>query len=293
MGSTGRIWTKAVILGLAVVCFGCGGGGSGGDDGSSVQTGSFLDSEVHGLTYTTPTQSGITSTFKYLNGEIVQFSMGSVILGEAQGKEWLTPVDLVPSAIDETNPTVTNIARFLQSLDWDGDVGDGITITAAMREEAQGRTIDFAQSITDFENDPDVQSFFDTLNQLGLFGTSGARGLVSPAQAQYHLQLTIALAGFAGDYSGTFSNGGRWSFDLDLEGQVTSGGVRDSSGTLVAYMRRFGGGVDFSGNLGLVLFNYGSNDNFCGMSMVGTIDSAGNVQGTCLSGSDTFIGTRE
>ena len=290
MGSTKRIWTKALIFGLAMVFFACSGGGSGGDDGSSVQTGSFLDSAVAGITYTTPTQSGITSTFKYLNGESVQFSMGSVILGEAQGKEWLSPVDLVPGAIDETNPAVTNIARFLQSLDWDGDVGDGITITTAMRDEAQGRSINFAQSITDFENDPDVQSFFDTLNQLGLFGTGGTRSIVSSAQAQNHLKTTIALAGFAGDYSGTFGNGGRWRFHLDREGQVRLGSVSDSSGTLVATI--FGGQVDSSGNLGLGLLNYGPYDNFCGMGMVGTIDSAGNVQGTCNFSNIGFSGIR-
>ena len=67
----------------------CGGGGGGGEsssstDNSSVRTGSFIDSAVEGLRYSTPTRSGLTNAlgeFKYLDGEQVTFQIGGTVLG--------------------------------------------------------------------------------------------------------------------------------------------------------------------------------------------------------------------
>jgi hypothetical protein len=52
---------------------------------------------------------------------VVTFSIGGITLGSAVGQPQLTPIDLVPGAIDATDQQVTNILRFVQSLDADSD----------------------------------------------------------------------------------------------------------------------------------------------------------------------------
>jgi hypothetical protein len=81
----------------------------------------------------------------------------------------MTPVHLVPGAEDETHPVVINMARFMQSLDADGDPENGITITPEIIDEMLGWQIDFNFSIMDFENHPDVAGIFNYLNEMDLF----------------------------------------------------------------------------------------------------------------------------
>jgi hypothetical protein len=67
------------------------------------------------------------------------------------------PVDLVVGATDEMDSTVTNMCRLIQSLDVDINPDNGINISAEIRDVVAGRSIDFSQSETDFENDPEIQ----------------------------------------------------------------------------------------------------------------------------------------
>jgi len=185
-----------VILGVfALIFVSCGGGGGGdGGTGTTTSQGTFVDSPVEGLQYKTPTQSGITDaegTFQYQEAEIITFSIGDIVLGSGSCKQIMSTIDLVGEAIDETHETVTNIARLLLSLDEDGDWDNGIRITETIRNECEGRSIDFAQSIEDFGNDPDVQNLFDVLNALGVFTDGGVRTLCSAEQAQSHLRDTL------------------------------------------------------------------------------------------------------
>lgn len=183
---------------LSIFVTGCGTGGGGGDDTPQtvlVEEGIFIDSRVQGLTYETASQSGTTDvngTFAYQNGETVSFFIGStVFLGHGTAKEKMNPIDLVPGAIGVKDATVTNICRFLQSLDVDGVPNNGITITQAIADEVDGRPIDFKQNIEDFGNDYDIQALFDTLNDIGAF-TNGYEGaLRSAEEAQRHLRDTL------------------------------------------------------------------------------------------------------
>jgi len=171
---------------LFLVAFGCGGGGGGGDGGTSSQ-GTFEDSIVEGLKYETATQSGLTDAngiFEYQDGETVTFSIGDIILGEGPAKAWMTPIDLVSGAVDPTDPTVSNICRFLMTLDDDNNPDNGIFINESVREDAKGRSLDFNVSITDFENDPDVQQAVASLTALT---SAGQRGICSCGEAQIHL----------------------------------------------------------------------------------------------------------
>jgi hypothetical protein len=106
--------------------FACGGGDGGdgsSDPGDTVEEGLFLDAAAQGLTYQTPTQSGETDdegTFEYTKStppENVTFSVGTLVIGSAPGQDIITPVDLVPGATDETDPTVTNISIFLLGME--------------------------------------------------------------------------------------------------------------------------------------------------------------------------------
>ena len=170
-----------VVFSMMLFIFGCSGGSSGSDGAllpeevPSLNSGVLsIDSPVKGLTYSTDTLSGTTDaqgTFQYNDGEYIIFSIGSVIIGQGKAKEIMTPIDLVNGATDEKNATVTNICRFLLSLDSDGNIDNGITITSIIADEVEGRSIDFTKSIEDFENDADAQDLFDTLNSIGAFTT--------------------------------------------------------------------------------------------------------------------------
>ncbi|MEE4262653.1 MAG: MopE-related protein, partial [Desulfobacteraceae bacterium] len=194
-----------MLCSLMLVTVGCGGGGGGGEAGAggpALATGVFVDSPVEGMDYETGSESGLTGLsgrFNYREGEIITFSIGDVILGQAAGKYMLTPIDLVPGAADETDSTVTNICRLLQSLDQDGNLQNGIQITAQIRDEVDGRAIDFNLSISQFENDPAIEGLFDTLNALNLFTADTPRQIISAAVAQNHLRATLNSPDTDGD----------------------------------------------------------------------------------------------
>jgi hypothetical protein len=97
-----------------------------------VEPGHFVDANVNGLTYRTPSQSGVTGEqgqFWFLRGERVNFWVGALPLGGALGDRAVSPMDLFPGA-DLEDDRVLNVARLLQSFDADGNPGHGaINIT--------------------------------------------------------------------------------------------------------------------------------------------------------------------
>ena len=143
-------------------------------DSESLLTGIFVDDVVEGMEYRAGKRIGYTDSngkFYYKEIETVEFYIGGVKIGETdEAKELTTPIDLV----DEDNsfvlhPTVTNICRFLQSLDEDLDPANGIKINAETRDRIQllvdgGMTINFAQDETDFTNEISSTGLFDALN---------------------------------------------------------------------------------------------------------------------------------
>lgn len=161
-----------------------------------VLKGFFYDSPVQGLSYETRSLSGaigfsgVTNEggeFKYGDGETVTFSVGGLVLGSARGSELVTPADLVTGVSGDIknikNRIVTNMARFLQSLDEDGNVENGITITAGTATTVlkyKGK-INFNKSEAAFTADPNV---------VALFAELGAT-LRTGAQARNHLRRTM------------------------------------------------------------------------------------------------------
>ena len=91
------------------------------------EAGHFIDANVMGLEYVTITQSGITGIdgqFWYLPDEYVAFSAGSLLLGDTLGGRRVSPADLFGES-DMDDDHVINMAWLLQSLDADGNPGQG------------------------------------------------------------------------------------------------------------------------------------------------------------------------
>lgn len=236
------------------------GGGSGSDDGGSnkLKQGKFLDSAVQGARFKTATQSGITDasgSFTYRSGETVSFYIGDILLGQARGALVITPVELVPAAVDEYNETVSNIARFLQTLDDDGNADNGILITAVVAQQASGKSLDFTLSATAFGNDGGVQTLIASMTAAS---TAGARTLVSAAQAQSHLSTTIFSA-LAGSWNGTFAGNesGTWSLTVSQTGRISGAGNSSQTGAFSIFgsLQSSGDAAFASGGAGTASFS--------------------------------------
>jgi hypothetical protein len=186
------IFIGVVMIGL----IGCGDGGDGGGFSSASKfvfaEGVFVDSPVQGLHYKTDTHSGTTGAnggFLYMEGETVTFSMGGLVLGEAMADSIMTPIDMVSDATDETHPIVTNILRFIQTLDEDNDLDNGIFLPPHVIEMLQGRQINFNMDPAEFEHDADVQMFMDSLRAID--DSYAERMMVSMEDAQLHMRNTM------------------------------------------------------------------------------------------------------
>ncbi len=191
-----------ILFVLAMGLAGLTGCGSGSSSGKTPLSGVFIDSPVSGLTYQGETLSGTTDaegTFHYYTGEVVSFFIGSLALGSATGSETLSPIDLVPGATDATDQSVINMARFLQSLDADGDLNNGIQITAAITDaissyvDANG-AINFNQTPDVFSDNTGVAEILVTLNAADAFentDVAGDRALRNAADAQAHLENSL------------------------------------------------------------------------------------------------------
>ncbi len=201
-------WQHDCIYGLCIACHSkpehngpttCTGCHQGG---AEVQSGQFVDSPVEGLMYRTSTVNSRTNAsglFYYRTGETISFYVGDVLLGQSTASATLTPKDLVQGAVDETDPSVTNICRFLLTLDVDGDPTNGITISNAIINQAVNMQIDFSVSTTAFENNQHVQNLLGKLNNSAVFTGSRPRTLCSASEAQAHLRNTLAMLALEGN----------------------------------------------------------------------------------------------
>ncbi len=190
-----RRLTRVVQLGfwfLLLTILGCGGGGgSDGHTNDGLQQGTFIDGPVTGLRYLCNGLEGKTDTeghFQCDESAVVRFFVGDILLGETITKSVVTPVDLIVDARNELNAAVTNIARFLQTIDDDGDPSNGIWIRDSVHSAAVGRSVFFLQDSIAFESDQNVQ---DVTRALTTATTAGRRELISGLAAQDHLRVSL------------------------------------------------------------------------------------------------------
>lgn len=284
--------TLRLAAACAMLLSACGGGGGGGWSSTSL-TGVFSDSAVSGLTYViggVAAKTDATGHFTYATGDTVTFKVGDIVLGSAVAKPFMSPVSLVSGATDETHPTVTNIAKFLQSVDDDNNAANGIQLTNAIHTAATGRTLNFAQTTAQYDGDTAVANAYTALTSAA---TSGVHAGVNDATAQTHLRSTL-FAAMAGTYSGSYSGGGSgtFTFSVDSSGTITSGSISNTGGSTMSGNVGSGGGFTSSnpGTLGGLPVTV----SFTGNIAVGTSTVSGtwSVTGSGYNFSGTFNGQK-
>ena len=195
------------ILASLAACGGGGGGGGVAVNASSVSglaTGQLIDSSVEGVTYTVTTKDGQTitgvtdasGTFKYVAGEKVVFSIGDIVFPATQGDSVITPLTMAQGG---TGPVSTNVAFFLQSLDYDLDPSNGITINPKVAQlkaiAAFGTSkIDWTQDSGSFANNPQIKALIDQAKVLNPDNSNPAipaKPPITPDTADKHLNDTL------------------------------------------------------------------------------------------------------
>ncbi len=202
-----RAVTLALLAAAAALSPGCGGDSNDGDaaapatSSSTTPSGRFVDAAVANLGYTcnglvgAADKTGVTDSlgqFDYVAGQSCSFSVGGVMLGSGTAATLMTPYSLVPgSAPGVPDTAVTNITRFLMSIDTDANPNNGIALTAEVNHALAGRALDFASRS------------FDADAAALIAQAIPSRALVDAGTAQGHLDLSL-LGLYAGGYACTY-----------------------------------------------------------------------------------------
>ncbi|QJD59329.1 alpha/beta hydrolase [Pseudomonas sp. gcc21] len=200
----------ALSLVFSLSLIGCSSGSGSDDDhhpdpdpgSEDVSEGVFLDSPVAGIRYETPSQNGTTDgagVFRYKEGETVTFSVAGIELGSAAGQSIVTPQTVVADAEHTGDPAVLNISRFLQSLDADGDLANGIGITPEITSAMEanntlGSMIDWADTESFEAAMTGPEGLLTALNAEAVFAENaqaGQRELRTSLEAWTHLQDSL------------------------------------------------------------------------------------------------------
>ena len=165
---------KLTIPVLTITCLiSCGGGGGGSASSNlsgttlATKTGSFIDSAVSGIGYTTGTQTGITDSngnYVYVPGETVTFNIGAITFPPIAALSTVTPLNM-STAGSLSDPVVTNVAYLLQSLDMNNDPDDGIQIDSRVAALAK-TSINFNQPTSSFELDTAVVQLITAVDKI-------------------------------------------------------------------------------------------------------------------------------
>jgi hypothetical protein len=170
-------------------------------------SGVFRDPKASGLIYRSGTLSGITDQdgrFFYQTGQPITFSVGAVELGTVTlGKSVVTPVDLLANGSGNST-YVINVVRFLSMLDQDGDLTNGIQISAGVTAAAaHWAQLDFTTI--------DLPSALAPLVSDAIAADGGTHVLPDAAAAKSSLASNYYCTysgGFVGTYRGTSPDSG-------------------------------------------------------------------------------------
>lgn len=229
------MWVKRFLFPWVVaVLVACGGGSGSGGNGSE-SAGQLVDSLLTGVAYAPSLNEASSSNarltnaqgeFLYRPGSVVHFALGQLPLGNSPGARFITLRDLVVS-----DTAAINMARFLLTLDADGNPDNGIELVPAvalLTAEATLNPQDFALSGAEFAAS-DLADFARTANG------GPARALVSAEFAQNHLlesEADIADGSFDNDGGGD-TDGDGVSDVLDQCPATASGAQVDEQGCAV------------------------------------------------------------
>jgi predicted acyl esterase len=173
---------------------------------SPVLTGVFAG-PIAGLKYQTPTLSGLTTQdgeFHYRADEAITFLVGGIVLGATQAAPRLNLAQLanrVDGKIDKLlDPSVTNLARFVHTLDQEGSIESGVRIAPVVHELIGSAPINFSPPVMPmgqggaggFANDPTLTQILETLNATpGVFTARTPRTLCDAATSRNELRRNI------------------------------------------------------------------------------------------------------
>lgn len=194
-----------------------------------------------GLSYETSTQMGVTDSngyFDYVDGESVTFTLGDILLGVAEGKDVVTPVDFIEDG-DTGSPYVINVARLLQTLDSD-PTDSLITIPAGVLSNASGASIADLVVDLDFRDDENfdivaeeiIRSLVSELEEYSM-----VPGLVSAVDAQHHLEVSLGIAG--NNHAPVAHSGDDQSVYTDVTITLDGSSSSDSDGDSLSYSWSF------------------------------------------------------
>ena len=196
---TKLVYSIAATLAIAgMVAFGgCSSAATDSTTALPTVEGTFIDSEVQGLTYKGFFGSeGITDEFGHYNfatGEYVEFKLGRVGLGRLRGKTSpVSPLDFYNGTKTIDSPEIVNILRVLQSLDKDGNPENGINITpdavAAFEAALEAAGVDPATADLATMSDSELD---DLLVKAVRATVTTTDGVVSGEEAKAHFTMTM------------------------------------------------------------------------------------------------------
>lgn len=208
------------VLSSAIIS-GCGGGGGNNTGGTSsndapspvqptTKIGYFRDAPVTGVEFRTETQLGFTGeggSFKYLEGETVQFDIGTLHIGSTKASRIITPFDMT-SFLSVEHDKNTNMVRVLMSLDEDENPDNGIEISKVTRDYLSN---DIDASHLDITKDSAVDEFALALSQI-----DSDRVVPSKRDAVEHFNETVKCA-LSGVFLGEYSGDGQGAFLVAIE----------------------------------------------------------------------------
>ncbi|PVZ66652.1 adhesin [Pelagibaculum spongiae] len=160
----------------------CSGGSSSSDSVTGPDpiksTGVFLDSPVAKIGYRTETLEGITNSlgeYEYVEGEKVTFFIGDLVFPPVTASGVVTPADIA----SEDNILQTNILQILQTLDYDKNPTNGITIHDDAAEVFIGKKFELSNAGFDSEIAVTLATIDDGLT------------LVEESAANAHFETTL------------------------------------------------------------------------------------------------------
>jgi len=158
-----------------------------------------LSGPICGLKYASPSTSGFTNKrgeFTYRTGETVTFFIGGLVLGTAKAAPRVNLAQLVNRAggnIEKLHdPSVTNLARLVLSLDYRGSIEGGVTIAPAVHDAVSLMPINYNQAEADFATDPMILGLLQKVSAIpDAFATNLPRALCGAASARNELRRNI------------------------------------------------------------------------------------------------------
>lgn len=182
-------WLVSIVFAMGLVA--CNGGSESSSSSKPAATGQttgkFSDAAVSGVTYSTSSKmAGITDDngiYKYNHGDMVEFKLGSLVLGKVKATAIVTPIDLA----GDSGTRLQNLLVLIQSLDSDSDPQNGISIPT--------KAADAVSASISLDSDPATfpsSSALQSIRQVG--GIAGDAKTAEEAKAHFLSQAISFLS---------------------------------------------------------------------------------------------------